>query len=223
MSNDKQRWAEIDSIIAENKAELKAAKDHDELKSFASSQGWMNANDFPKFKHSLAKIGVFYEELRAAAFAARDAEKAETLAALGDDAPCVRLWVAASEAEDSSSASFAVVSDDHDAVWYGSFFDSDRVRVPGDLVSAEQSVAGKAVWLVGKALEAAGHELGRAEIVTTCPDLDVAALKTSGARFGVAVDIVVDDDERAIIMSETPGFSRWQDYDLTSLVEVEED
>ncbi len=218
---DKQRWAEIDSVIAEHKATLKAAKSHEALKDFATEQGWMNAADFPKYKRSLTRIGVFYDQLREQTFAEQQARKAEELAQLDDDAPRVILWTAACEAEDGSEASFALVNAEREAVWFGKFFDEDRVRVPGDLISAEQSAANKAVWLGAKALEAAGHEHGWVEIITTCPELDLAMLKADGVRNGVGVEVVVSDDERAVVMAEQPGFARWQDCDLAGLVESE--
>lgn len=214
---DKDRWAEIDSILAEHKTILKEATTHETLKEFAAEHGFNNQSDFGKFKHSLKKLGVNYDELRAATFAARDEQQAQLLDSLDDDAPWLALWVAAHD--EDGKAAFAIVSDDRDALWYGNFFDDDRIWVKGNLVSAEQSVADKAVFLASKALKQAGHELGRVEITTTCPDLDTTALKSSGARLGVAVELIVDDDDdRALVMAKEPGFKKWQDNDLASLV-----
>ncbi|WP_315185773.1 hypothetical protein [Corynebacterium durum] len=56
-----QRWAEIDSVIKEHKAELKAAESHTVLRDFAKEHGFDNKEDFFKFKHSLKKIGIFYD------------------------------------------------------------------------------------------------------------------------------------------------------------------
>ncbi|APT84236.1 hypothetical protein [Corynebacterium aquilae] len=221
-AKDKERWAEIDSIIAEHKTTLKAAEDHEVLKTFAKEQGWDNGPDFGKFKHSLKRIGVNYDQLREETFAARDAEKAEALADIADDAPTVYLWAAAVEQDDK--AAFAIVSEDRDAIWYGNFFDDDRIRVAGDVITAEQSVADKAVWLASKALAAAGEETGRLELTTTCPHLDEDQLAAAGARLGVVVDVVVDqEDDRAVVMAGEPGYKRWQDNDLEELVLVVDD
>lgn len=219
-AEEKARWSEIDSIIAEHKHELKAAETHEELKNFAEEQGFMNQSDFGKFKFSLRKIAVNYDELRTATFAQRDKERAEELSDLDDDAPLIQLWVGAVEGDDDSAA-FAICNDDDDAIWYGQFFDDDRIRQVGDLVSAEQSVADKAVWLASKAREAADVTAARLYLYTTCPQLDEAALAATGARFGIAVEVIVDEDERAIQMAEAPGYKRWQDNDLAELVSVD--
>ncbi len=219
-TQDKARWAEIDSIVAEHKKTLKAATSHEELKSFAEEQGFMNEKDFGKFKFSLRKIAVSYEELRSATFEAADKERAEALETLPSDAPMVMLWTGAVEG-DAGEGSFAICTEEDDAIWYGNFFDGDKVRVAGDLISAEQSVAEKAVWIAAKALEAAGYEQGRLYLHTTCPALDEAALRAQGARFGVAVEVEVNEDLRAVTMAEVPGYKRWQDNTLSDLVQVD--
>ena len=219
---DRERWAHIEEIIAENKAELKAATSHQPLKAFAEREGLMNKGDFPKFKHSLRKIGVHYDALRDEAMQAFNDELQARASDIDDqarEAPSVTLWTAAVEGDDGSGA-FAVVDEEDTAIWYGRFFDDDRTRVAGDLVSAEQSAAEKAVWLAGKALAEAGYPLGRVRIHTTCHELDVDALRAAGVRSSVAVSVVVDpDDLRAVAMAEAPGFQRWQDADLLGLVD----
>lgn len=223
---DKTRWAEIDSVIEQNKGELKAATSHVPLRKFAEKQGWDNRQDFPKYKFSLRKIGVDYGALREVATEERQVElaaKADALTANAGSAPVVMLWTAAVEGDDGSGA-FAVVSVEDDAVWYGRFFDDDRVRVPGDLISGEQSAAEKAVFVASKAFAAAGHDVGRLIVTTMCPELDIAALKAAGAEHNIAVDVSVDDeDQRALTMAEAPGFKRWKDNDLAALVEDDDE
>lgn len=219
--NDKQRWAEIDSLIAEHKAELKAAESHKQLNAFAEEHSLMTKQDFPKFKHCLLKIGVRYDQLREAYRESLEADLEKKAAELAEstDGATVCLWSAASEGDDSGA--FAVVDFDDVPVWYGRFFDNDRIRVKGDLVSAEQSAADKAVWIAHKALESAGQETGQVIITTTCPDLDIPALRISGARFNLGVDVIVDGDQRAVDMAEAPGYKKWQDNDLAALVELD--
>ncbi|MCM0169630.1 hypothetical protein L2137_07220 [Corynebacterium diphtheriae bv. mitis] len=222
MTTIKQRWTEIDNLIAENKTELKGYSSHKDLNAFAEKHSLMTKEDFPKFKHCLLKIGVRYDALRAAAnekFEASLEAKAKELDNI-TDVPVVCLWSAA--VEDDGAAAFAVVDVDDTPVWYGRFFDDDRIRIAGDLVSAEQSAADKAVWLAHKALEAAGKTQGRVLITTTCPELDIAALRITGARFNIGVDVHVDDaDMRAVDMAEAPGYKKWQDNDLAALVEAD--
>ena len=220
MTKSKQRWTEIENLIAEHKAELKGVTSHRELNSFAEKHSLMTKEDFPKFKHCLLKIGVRYDQLRAVAVEEFEAilhARAKELEKV-TDGPTVCLWSGA--VEERTAAAFAVVDFDDVPVWYGKFFDDDRVRVAGDLISAEQSAADKAVWLAHKALEAAGRKQGRVLITTTCPDLDIAALRVTGARFNLGVEVHVDDtDLRAVEMAEAPGYKRWQDNDLADLVE----
>ena len=219
---DRERWAEIDEIIAANKAELKGATSHEPIKAFAEREGLMNKGDFPKFKHSLRKIGVQYDVLRDSAMQARNDEldaRADDIARDAAGAPSVTLWTAAVEGDDGTGA-FAVVDGHDDVVWYGRFFDDDRTRTVGDLVSAEQSAAEKGVWIAGKALGQAGFPIGRVRLHTTCHELDEDAPRSAGVRAGVAVSVIVDpDDLRAVAMAEAPGFQRWQDFDLVGLVD----
>lgn len=216
-----QRWAEIESLVQANKAELKAMTSHKDINTFAVQNALMTREDFPKLKHCLLKIGVRYDALRQQARQEWEdslEKKAQELATKTDGA-VVCLWSAAAEGDDGDG-SFAVVDVEDTPIWYGSFFSDDRIRVSGDLISAEQSAADKAVWVAHKAFEEADVSAGRVLITTTCPDLDIAALRLSGARFNLGVDVMVDDtDSRAIDMAEAPGYKRWQDNDLAALVE----
>lgn len=218
----KDRWNLIDGIVKDNKKELKAAETHEPLKAFADEQGWDNGSDFAQFKRSLLKIGVNYDKRREVGMQRQKAARAEQIKKIeenSDDVASVLLFSGAVEGEDGSGA-FAVVNDEDEPIWYGKFFDDDRIRTAGDLISAEQSAANKAVWLASKALEAAGHDCGRVIITTTCHELDEHKLKEDGARFSMAVDVLVDpDDERAVDVASAPGFKKWQDNDLSELVE----
>ena len=101
-----QRWAEIDSVIKEHKAELKAAESHTVLRDFAKEHGFANKEDFFKFKHSLKKIGIFYDELRDAALQVWTEELADKAKELAGRENLVELhaWTAAVEADDGRAA-----------------------------------------------------------------------------------------------------------------------
>lgn len=223
---DKQRWAHIDQVLAENKETVQAADSHTQLRQFAVDQGWDNREDFPKFKHSLRKLGVDYNQLRQQATAeqsAQLADKADQLAETKTDLPTVEVSTAALEDQDSGQASYAVTDAMGAALWYGAFFDDDRTRVPGDLISAEQSAAEKAVFLATKIKEAADVDQLHLHISTTCPELDTRALEVRGARDDIAVTITVDDeDTRALDIAELPGFQRWKDNDLAGLINTQD-
>ncbi|MDY3128146.1 MAG: hypothetical protein SOW59_08515 [Corynebacterium sp.] len=210
------RWDDIDTLITEHKTALKAAQSHLPLKEFAETHGLMNKGDFSKFKHLLKKIGVNYDSLREKAFQQHDAERAQALDDL-TDAPFVTLWAAA--CDDDGDGSFAIVDSDNEARWYGKLFDDDRVWKPGDLISAEQSAADKAVWIASQAFHQAGHDVGELRLITTCPHLDTTALAAQGVRLGVKVTVTVDDnDSRAVDMAEVPGYRNWKETNLAELV-----
>lgn len=160
----------------------------------------------PKDYKQLAKI-----------FAEQDNQRAHILANLSNKTPTIRLWTAA--LEKNNNAFFAIVDANNNPVWYGNFFDDDRIRIPNDLISAEQSVADKAIWVAHKAFEAKGETFGRLEIITTCLDLNTSQLITTGAQLGIAVTVSFDMDLRAVEMAEDPGFQRWQETHLANLVE----
>ena len=215
--SDTNRWDEIDSIVAQHKRALKKATSHEPLKEFAKEQGFDNKQDFGKYKVSLRKIGVDYNELREETFKKRDEEQKKKLEALPEDAPTIRLWAAAQEGDDGEG-SFAIVDADRNAVWYGRFFEDDHFRQAGDVVSGEISAAEKAVWVASRAFAAAGVEVGRLILETTCPDVYEEEMRASGARYGIAVDVRLTDDDRAVEMALVPGYKRWQDSDLAELV-----
>ncbi|MBZ8176209.1 hypothetical protein GSS88_00090 [Corynebacterium sp. 3HC-13] len=218
---EKRRWAEIDAVIQDNKTQLKSVATHEQLKEFASQQGWMNKADFGKFKVSLRKLGIDYDVLRQRTFDKENEKRAERVQQLDDDAPRVHFLCAAIEDTSSGDGAFAIIAEDGEALWYGGFFEDDKTRRAGDLVSAEQSVAEKAVWFAHKCFEEAGHQLGRLELTTTCPELDIEKLCAMGYRYGIAVDIQVDDDDlRAVHMAEAPGYKNWQENNLADLVET---
>lgn len=214
-------WDTIDALVAEHKTELKAMTSHKQINAFAEDHDLMTKNDFPKLKFSLRKIGVHYNKLRDAAQADYDDHLAEVAADLDktdEPLPTITLWAAASEGDDGSGC-FAVVDEDDTPLWYGNFFADDRIRIPGDIVSAEQSAAEKAVWLASKAMDAADVDRGHVIITTTCPHLETKALKSAGAKHDLKVTVTLDDDDmRAVDMADTPGYKRWQDNDLASLV-----
>ena len=82
---DKKRWAHIDEVLAEHKTELQAATTHTPLREFATAQGWDNRGDFGKFKHSLRKLGIDYNQLREDATAEQEDQLADKAEALAED------------------------------------------------------------------------------------------------------------------------------------------
>lgn len=221
--HDRQRWAIIDGVCHDHKDMLKNVSDHNELKEFAKSQGWMNKSDFGKYKVSLRKLGIDYNQIREEFFTQENQRRIKQIESLDDDAPTVYVATGAVDDPASGDGSFAIVDDDGEALWYGSFFKDDKTRKPGDLISAEQSVAEKAVWFAFKCFEAKGISTGWVDIQTTCPKLDEQKLKALGARYGVGVRLHVDDDLKAVYMAESPGYKKWQENNLADCVVVDDE
>jgi hypothetical protein len=233
---DNARFTEIEQLVTtpENKTRLQEAGTADEIRTIAGELGIdtsRDSKDMGKFIYKLKIIGVDFPAMAKADAAARRAglaDKAEDLAARADGLPIVRLWSAAVEDEESGAGSFAILDAAGTALWYGGFSTRfERIRVAGDLVSAEQSAADKAVFAASKAREAAGVDEIALWLTSTCPDLDEAGLKASGARLGVAVDLSVDDeDESAVAMAGEPGWRNLKSVtseELAALVETEEE
>lgn len=231
---DSARFDEIDSLVTTpaNKARLVAAKTADELRDLAEELGvdtGRDSKDMGKFIYKLKVIGVDFVGMAKADAAERRAglaDKAEDLAERADDLPFVRLWCGAVENDEDGSGAYGIVDAEGTAIWYGTFSSRfEKIRKAGDLISAEQSAADKAVYATSKAREAAGLDEISLWLTTTCPELDEAALKASGARLGVAVDITVDDeDESAVHMAEAPGYRSLKNVteeELKALVETD--
>lgn len=218
------RFNEIDQLIAENKATLKAAENHRELTQFAKDNGIDTAQDFGKFKFLLRKIGINYDELREETLARATAEladKADDLDEQAADAPVVRLWCAAVEDESTGTGSYAILDSEDSAIWYGKFFDDPKtIRKKGDQASAEQDVADKCVYVAGKAAQAAEEELVRLWLHTNYPELDKAPLRATGARMGVSVEIVVTEDDTAEQMAKVPGYRAFKSVPKEELKEL---
>ena len=230
---DSARFDEITALITapEVRMRLQGAATTDQIREIAGELGVdPQGRDMGKFISVLKLIGVdviamIHDE--AAARRAKLALVASDLDARAGCLPQVRLISAAVESgeDEASTGAFAVVAASGVVVWYGGFHpDYERVRTPGDLVSAEQSAADKAVYVAYKARQAAGVDEVGLVVTTTCPELDVHSLRISGARLGVAVGVVVDDEDLvAVHAAEMPGWRGLKDVpdeELAGLVEA---
>lgn len=231
---DNARFTEIEALVTtpENRQRLVAADSAAEIRTIAAELGIdtsRDSKDMGKFVYKLRIIGVDYPALAKADAAARRAELGETASELSSRAgqlPIVRLWSAAVEDQSEGSGAFALLDAEGTAVWYGAFSTRfEKIRTPGDLLSAEQSAADKAVYAASKAREASGDDEVSLWLTTTCPDLDEERLRAAGARLGVAVDVTVDDnDVAAVEMADTPGWRNLKnvtDAELAGLVETD--
>lgn len=222
MATQQEQWQEVKDIVAEHLSDLKDM-DHTKIKDFATEHGLMTKSSFPKLKTVLKTKGINYEALREEASQQREQELEERAETLADDAAQgPEMSLASAAVEHEGQASFAVVDDEKQAVWYGRLFDDDRIWTAGDPASAEQSAADKAVWIAGKALKQHGTEAGRLVLSVTHPDLDTDALVKAGVRHNVDVTVRFEDDNAAVDMAQTPGYQKWQEYDLSQLIEEDD-
>lgn len=220
------RWDEIEALVVENKGTFKDAATTQQIRNIASKHGVdvEDKADFGKFVHKLKIIGVrFYDLLddEREAAAKEKAAAIDTLMEKAAAAPTLDLWVAAIEDPDSGKGSFAVVDQTGEAVWAGSFHKDDYVRKAGDIHSAEQSAAEKAVFFARKVQEANKLDVLRLALRTQYPELDTATLRRKGAvgDSAVAVDVIVDiDDDRAYFMAQDNVDRNWKTAALTDLI-----
>ncbi|WP_342016080.1 hypothetical protein [Corynebacterium bovis] len=230
---DSARFDEIKRWITapEVRIRLQGAATTDEIRAIAGELGIADqGRDMGKFISLLKLIGVDFVAMihdEAAARRAKLALVASDLDARAGSLPRVGLWSAAVESgeEEASTGAFAVVDATGAVVWYGGFHpDYERIRQAGDVVSAEQSAADKAVYVAYRARQAAGVDEVGLVVTTTCPELDVGALRMSGARLGVAVEVVVDEENlSAVHIADMPGWRGLKDVpdeELAGLVEA---
>lgn len=233
-SADDQRFNEIEKLVTTpaNRQRLQAVETTDEVRTIADDIGVdtsRGGSDMGKFIYKLKIIGVDFKAMARTEAAQRRAvldEVAGELDERANDLPVVRLWSAAAESPgtDDDTGSFAVLDANDIALQYGSFHPQyERIRKPGDLVSGEQSAAYKAVITAVKAREAAQADEISLWLTTTCPDLNAASLKRTGARGGVAVSVIVDDaDQSAVYQASESGYRSLKtvsDEELAALVE----
>lgn len=225
MSTDTNRWDEIESAVLSSKAALKEATTTDEIRAIAKEIGvdTEDKSDFGKFTHKAKLVGVKFWDIAAEEKenrAAKRAEEAKEIASSAADAPAVDLWVAAIEDEESKKGSFAILDTEEEVLWANTFFKDDYTRVAGDVDSAEQSAAEKAVFLARKIQAAAKLDALRVRIHTQHPELDTESLVGRGIAGGskVAVEVVVDEDERAHFMAQDQVDRNWKNVDLAALV-----
>ncbi|MDP1007297.1 hypothetical protein, partial [Klebsiella pneumoniae] len=84
--------------------------------------------------------------------------------------------------------SFAVLGPVDDAAWYGTFHKNDTVFKEGNQRSADDSAAGKAIFLAGKAREDANVPAVRLLLHISNPEIDGNSLAGMAAKHGVALD-----------------------------------
>lgn len=211
-NNDAAQWDTARLAVRDNATELRAMTTHAEIFRWANDHGIDSGSLFRKFKTELRKqLHVDYDQLRAAAMAARLAEMADAAAT----APVVRRYVAG----DSEVSAFAVCGEDGDDPWYGDFHEKDNVDDDQD--TADLAAARKAVYLAGQARQHHELELVVLELVTCNHHVTVDALARDLVRHKVHAHIEVVDnaeDNPALEVCRMPGFRGWREVSLTDML-----
>ncbi|WP_280346178.1 hypothetical protein [Nocardia neocaledoniensis] len=135
----------------------------------------------------------------------------------GNDA---HIWLAA--AGDGLSDTFAVCGAEGRAVWYGPFLDADVDHPHGDAACAAMSAAGRAIWLAGRAREDSGAEKATLHLSVSDDGLDAVTLACTASMAGLALELVVTDDNPALDWCQAFGRLDWTAGPLTDLVDAAE-
>ena len=185
------------------------ASDSTALRAWARANNLLSRSMWPKIKRELLKqLDLDYDSLRN-----REAiEHRDAIAATASSAPLVELFAAGDE-----RGSFAVLGPGDDAAWYGTFHRNDAVFKKGNRDSADDSAAGKAIFLAGKAREEADVPAVRLLLHISNPNIDGTALAGVAAKHGVALEIDITDDNPAEQWCEESGFQAWQAIRLSDL------
>ena len=182
-----------------------------------------------KFIHKLKILGIDFKAMSAVEREERQArqhERAEELAQTNASGTRLDIWTGAVESDKGDKGAFALVDETGEAIWFGSFFDNDAIYTPGDIGSAEQSAAEKAVYLARRVQDETAVELIDLHIHTEYPDLDEDELRLRGVAKDsqVAVTVEVDPtDERASQVARMGGFRSLKNVDLASLVQLDDE
>lgn len=229
---DNERFQELEALVTDagNKKELKELETATDILDWGANRGvdTLDRSDLGKYTHKLKLIGLDVKTMWAEEKSERQEAKLTKLDEIAGEIPRVDLWTAAVEAGDEHKAlpaRFAVVDATGEALWYGDFHPEDRVRVPGDPDTAEQSVAEKGIFLASLAHQAVELDGVRLRLHTQHPELDTDRLRNEGVyKDGmVAVDVVVDEDDRAEVMCGLGGYRALKHVDLATVIDANED
>ncbi len=201
-------WEQAAAAVRAAADELRSS-DSSAMRAWAKSNNLLSRSMWPKVKRELVKqLDLDYDVLRDAEATKRKNEIAEAAAT----APLVELFAAGDE-----RGSFAVLGPVDDAAWYGTFHKNDTVFKEGNQRSADDSAAGKAIFLAGKAREDANVPAVRLLLHISNPEIDGNSLAGMAAKHGVALDLDITDNNRAVDWCEEPGYQAWQAIRLSDL------
>ncbi|MBC7300284.1 MAG: hypothetical protein H5T78_04965 [Nocardia sp.] len=124
-------------------------------------------------------------------------------------------------AGESRSDTFAVCDGEGRAIWYGPFIDADADHPRGDQLAAAMGAAGRAIWLAGRAREDTGVATVTLHLAVSEEGLDEIALACRASTAGLALDLIVTDDNPALDWCQAFGRLDPVSGPLTDLVDPE--
>jgi|CXWK01.1.fsa_nt_gi hypothetical protein len=211
-STTAQDWDIAAAAVRDNATALSAMSTHSDLYTFAKEHELATKLLFPKFKTELRKqLRIDYEQLREDTLTARLKELEDK----AEQAPTIELYCAG----DAEVDSYAVCREGEEDPWYGTFHANDNVA---DQDQADQSAAGKAVYLAGKAREVGEHEMVHLQLSVTNHIVTRKSLMRDMLKHKVWVSIEVIDDPNgnpALELCRAPGFRGWREVSLNDLIE----
>ncbi|MFE3541726.1 hypothetical protein ACFXK0_02005 [Nocardia sp. NPDC059177] len=122
-------------------------------------------------------------------------------------------------AGDGVSDTFAVCDAEGTALWYGPYVEADTDHPRGDQLTATMGAAGRAIWLAGRAREDLALTGATLHLVVSEPELDVITLACTASMAGLALEIVVTEDNPALDWCHAFGRLDWTAGPLTDLVD----
>ncbi|WP_227996221.1 hypothetical protein [Nocardia australiensis] len=126
-------------------------------------------------------------------------------------------------AADCANGTFAVCGDEGRVLWFGPFLDSDADHPHGNRRAGAMAAAARAVWLAGRVRADAGHNEATLHLTITEPDVDAVTLACAASISGLALDVMVAEDNPALDWCRVFGKLDWNPGALVSLVEDGDD
>lgn len=201
-----------------------------ELSTFTRNQltDWGRAHridtglKFSAYKKALLTNGIDYD-------ATEPQDRLNDATALGEAASASITLYANARA---TTSRFAICDKNHDPIWYGTFYGKDR-EYNGSQASGDLAAAKKAIWLASKVKEKLGLPAIRCTLRVQAEWLTRANTVQYGENGGgqarslgrladrSAVFLTVEHmaDNPAEKYTTVPGFLKWQDTDLSSLLD----
>ncbi|MGF0317019.1 hypothetical protein [Nocardia fluminea] len=124
-------------------------------------------------------------------------------------------------AGDCVSATFAVCDAEGRAIWYGPFIDADADHPRGDQIAATMAAAGRAIWLAGRAREDTGVDDVTLHLAVSEEGLDAITLACTASMAGLALELIVTEDNPALDWCQAFGRLDWSSGPLLDLVDPE--